>query len=570
MKLTVLFILGLYSLSATAEWRLPRFNRNDESTGGLRVVWSCPSANRGVMPEEREVEIYYDENGEVKFRPDIFRAHTNALAAITGIFKKKSSSDVDECLRSFLQNIPQTITEYQNSQCNNSQTAVCSKSNSDISTDVARAVRESKFYQKYANDLQTIAPSLPAPRPAQPVSTETRAPLPVKVKPAVPVPQTSVDAPITASNDPDTARTQLLDYMTDNYSRLRDLRNFSNRCPNLGGEGDSNYCREQFQKNNQFLNNMSQMFTAVRGESVPVSRVLQSLDCLPSNKNQFQDLEDILHRMDKRDDCSPMESIGEYKMFKKKNGQGWYTSGNYLLRKTGQNAYEATVNLNFINGGGTKSSTDMMATVRACLATSSRFMKGPGGATLAIRALTPQETQAQLPADQRPDVDTINIRTTGLEMNSANFGDDVNCPTVTHEILHHLGLCDEYLEGRTNIVSGMSRSRAEEWSCRVVPKGPSIMKNHIEAYNASVSQQMTCECVDEACRSALRNNDQKSLAQRKLLMTSSPYPILGPRSNLCPNPKFLTTVSMDNVPDPDKAYVDVQATGGTLTFQQRS
>jgi hypothetical protein len=219
----------------------------------------------------------------------------------------------------------------------------------------------------------------------------------------------------------------------------------------------------------------------------------------------------------------------------------------------------------------------MMNTVRNCLAAANPYIKGPGGERIALRALTPDEAN-RLPQGERPKADSINIipdqvrasdgSMAEAEINSGNFHSNISCPTVVHELLHHLGLCDEYLENRTNVVPGMSRARSTEWSCRVVPNRPSIMKNHIEAYNAAVPRQLTCECVNTSCQTSMTSMDPRDLAARKLLTTANPYSVLGSLGvSNCANAPYMVS---GNPPEPDKAYRNVQVNGGTLTFEHRT
>lgn len=555
MKLSVFIIISLLSFEALArDWRLPFFNSSDDSSGGLRTVWSCPTNNRGEMPDEREVEIYYDENQQLRFRPDIFNPAINPVRMVTGLFsRRRSSSDVDECLRSFLTTLPNSIQSYQSSECREVRDIACTRGASDIAADVGRKIRNSSFFSKYADELGDVASLLP--NDPQPVVS---APIPERT-----TPPTRVD-------DNATARARLLDYMTDNYSKFAGLKDFARHCPDLGVTTgvNENYCRQTMAFNNTFLSRLGQLFSSVRGEQVTVERIVQSLECLPNNSAEFRDLTDILRSMDRRDDCSPLNAVGDFKLFRKQFGHKGFTTGNYLLKKSGDNAYEATLNLRFKNAGGSVTPEQMMTNVRTCLAQANRSMKGPGGETLALRVLTPDEANSQLPASERPAVDEINIQPQGIAIDAANFTGQIDCPTITHELLHHLGLCDEYKEDRTNIVHGMTRNRAEEWSCRVVPEGTSIMKNHVQAFNAAVPQQFTCNCTSDACRSVLRSTDPVKVGQRKILMTSSMYGILRENASYCKNPIYLTTVN--TIPDPDKAFVDVQSTPGRLTFQNRS
>jgi hypothetical protein len=574
MKLIILTFSTLFSVSVFADWDLPRFNRNDTSNGGLRTVWSCP-VNRGDMPELREVEIYYAPNGQLAFRPDIFRGSFSLFRIFR---KRRSSANVDECLRSFMITIPQAVSNYQEARCSGSSDPVCNLSAQQISGDASRKIRTSSFYKKYQNDLASVQDLFPGPviseRPVTP-QTPVVANTPVTIRPFG---KRIIARP---EENPDLARTRLLDYMIDNYSKIADVKEFARFCPQMGNTTGANaaYCQDRHSRNNVFLTNLSQMFTAVRGEPITQARLLQSTECLPPSVGEFRDLEDILNKLDQKDECSPL-NVGDHKLFRKAPGgtPAWYTSGNYLLKKTSDDTYEATLNLDFVSAGGTMSSQEMLARVQSCLAHAGPSLRGGDGSRLNIKVLSPQQIEAQIPRSERPLPELINIipdqvrlengTMTDNEINSENFHSGIDCPTVTHEILHHLGFCDEYREERTNIVPGLTRSRAVEWSCRVVPSAPSIMNNHVQVYNAAVPQQLSCECVNDGCRNTLRGSDARSVASRKILMTSTSYDLLGGLSSICATPEYLPTV--DDIPEPDKAFTNIVSRPGVLSFQSRS
>lgn len=419
-----------------------------------------------------------------------------------------------------------------------------------INTDIEKSIRSSGFYKKYQADLSALA--LPDPLPT---TTIPKDPEQVKTN-TVPVKREKVTS------------SELLDFMTENYEKFSDLKEVSDRCPNLGRtKGEfAEFCKTKLNDNAAFLTQLSQMFSEVRGEKTDVDKIVQSLQCLPPNVSEFKDLEEILKSMGVDSDCYQVKEIGDVKLFKKGSGQKSYTSGNYLLKKSGENSYEATVNLDFIQSGGSITPGEMMSKVRSCLSTVNKYLLGPGGAKLTIRALSPSET-ASLPSSERPLPGKIKISSDDSEMNSETFTGSIQCPTIAHELMHHLGLCDEYLEERTNIIPPMKRSRAEEWSCRNVVEGTSLMKNDIQAYNDVVPQKISCSCANESCRKTLQGVDSRSPANQKILMTARIHSILGMKlSAYCQTGDYTTGLTL---PEPEKAYRNVKAVGDVLTFEHR-
>jgi len=63
-----------------------------------------------------------------------------------------------------------------------------------------------------------------------------------------------------------------------------------------------------------------------------------------------------------------------------------------------------------------------------------------------------------------------------------SYKSDIDCPTIAHEVLHLLGLCDEY------------NGNGDGYTCRAVAKTASIMSNQNEAFRLGMSKTHTCEC----------------------------------------------------------------------------
>lgn len=151
-------------------------------------------------------------------------------------------------------------------------------------------------------------------------------------------------------------------------------------------------------------------------------------------------------------------------------------SGDYSLKRVTQNTYQARLNVTFNDGGGPGSGARMFARSRECLAQAAPYMKGPGGETLDIQILSPQEILS-LPAVERPRQLNISIDSPGQGGHSYNFPSSFNCQDIIHEYLHHLGLCDEYNpSGTWNATTSGANS-----SCRVQPRGMAYLMNNKDA-----------------------------------------------------------------------------------------
>jgi len=137
----------------------------------------------------------------------------------------------------------------------------------------------------------------------------------------------------------------------------------------------------------------------------------------------------------------------------------------------------------------------MMARARACLAGARNAMKGPDGSLLVIDLLTPTETeQAGNTTASRPAPQTINILPGTIGSSAANYQENITCPTLVHEILHLLGLCDEYSGGR------------DGFACRARGPSNSIMSGMQEAFSEAVPRRISCVCEDKDLCRTFQNN----------------------------------------------------------------
>jgi len=136
----------------------------------------------------------------------------------------------------------------------------------------------------------------------------------------------------------------------------------------------------------------------------------------------------------------------------------------------------------------------MMERSRACMQAVSGLIKAPNGQPMEFDLLTPSEAD-RLPASVRPASASVTIEhsATGgyIRSHSTNYASDVGCPTIVHEVLHLVGLCDEY------------PGEPDGYTCRASPARNNLMSDTFEAFSTSVPRTVTCQCKDEECRSAM-------------------------------------------------------------------
>ena len=135
-----------------------------------------------------------------------------------------------------------------------------------------------------------------------------------------------------------------------------------------------------------------------------------------------------------------------------------------------------------------------MAKAQQCLKKANTKMLGPNGEKLNFDIQPPPQNQGSACAK---DIIPISIASVNHRSNSAKYASDIDCTTITHEILHLTGLCDEYKERKTgfyvdpstgDIVSGNINEETAQndnyefkpaYDCRVVNEPPpNIMGHH--------------------------------------------------------------------------------------------
>ncbi len=234
----------------------------------------------------------------------------------------------------------------------------------------------------------------------------------------------------------------------------------------------------------------------------------------------------------KVNDCQPLQN----NKWKKVDGNAAYGNPiNYSMQKNASGVRVA-LNIDFRQGAAAAaagvapvSNQLMMERTRGCMAAVHGLIKDPStGLPLQFDLLTPAEAN-QLPSAVRPDPYPVTIdHAADVRSNAANYAHDVGCPTIVHEVLHLVGLCDEYPgEGDGRI-------------CRSVPKDNNVMSDTFEAFNASVPRTITCECTTPECTTAIslpgRTNFLK--APRRTDRTSARF-----RNAYCTTPTSLPVIN---------------------------
>lgn len=190
----------------------------------------------------------------------------------------------------------------------------------------------------------------------------------------------------------------------------------------------------------------------------------------------------------------------------------------YRLRRVGEKDFEAELTLEFSQDGISDSklrelNTKMIERTNACLRTANRALTGPAGETLKVKVAA----QSSNPQSDPPK-SAVKINPQLKRANSAEWSEALPCTTIVHEVMHLLGLCDEYRESSSGYVRIRNpQTGAEElkrvddgaeiplYDCRAKGPDDSLMSAHWTAYAATFpAQSERLYCTSNTCKETLR------------------------------------------------------------------
>lgn len=203
----------------------------------------------------------------------------------------------------------------------------------------------------------------------------------------------------------------------------------------------------------------------------------------------------------------------------------------YALKRIDKRNYLATLNLNFVDKfSGDKVTSEIMHTrVKQCLRGMGKFMNSSDNRNINFSILTNTEAQSIDELERPPRID-INISESGGRANSMTYPSQIDCPTITHEVMHLLGLVDEYEEKsdfhyvdsnknryKTSKLSGealealLSSGKIKKVydykACRSVSKKESLMSDHREITSNGLPRQIKCSCRNSVCNSVIKKQN---------------------------------------------------------------
>jgi hypothetical protein len=244
-------------------------------------------------------------------------------------------------------------------------------------------------------------------------------------------------------------------------------------------------------------------------------------------------------------ECRPM-NLGQSMVVNKWNSPS-FLPGAYTLIRSGETKWTVALALD-VESGNEISGDEMFNRVKKCMATANQAMKGPSGETIDFKILNRSENR-RLPYNKRAPLSSIKIEPVGTRSHSRAYAADIDCPTIVHEVLHLLGLCDEY------------EANYDGYQCRAVPSVDSIMKNQTTVFNQTIPRQLTCECTDDECQKIVNARNAIDIIRIKSSSWS-----LGPANYEFQNKYCRTPVLKQSIPF-NRAKKNFATPAGTLGFK---
>lgn len=193
--------------------------------------------------------------------------------------------------------------------------------------------------------------------------------------------------------------------------------------------------------------------------------------------NQLKDFEKVMR-------CRDLK-VGEANVFDqpgnpKENG---VLAPGYSLERVTDKKYLVRVSINY-HAEDQAVKKEFETGLQACLNKINPYLNGPNGTSITIQNVSPSDLNL-IALEKRPPLSEIDVMEAGARSNSKAFSKDADCNTLAHEVLHILGLADEYEERWdyntydpvTGVVSREKNAKPVfNYNCRIVSSVPSMMK----------------------------------------------------------------------------------------------
>ena len=215
--------------------------------------------------------------------------------------------------------------------------------------------------------------------------------------------------------------------------------------------------------------------TQVKTEAVSVCIECEHLEAVEKSKNIFKDIANTINMSQCQDILPGKERIVVA-------GTEEVMNDFYRVKRELDGSYSIPLNIEFFadvdyDGKVPKENVPSyyMQKAQFCLEKAGSKLLGPNGEKLNILISTPSVSKDQA---CKPVLTTIGIRSQEFRSNSGEYSADIDCPTITHEILHLLGLPDEYQETLSGYYVNPNTGEVENDQGRANPEAYNFVHKH--------------------------------------------------------------------------------------------
>ena len=237
------------------------------------------------------------------------------------------------------------------------------------------------------------------------------------------------------------------------FAKALDNEEFLEVCLELEEEQiESPLCKLMLRDMNIIKERVSGLAELAYGSDVLKTTEAQApcLDCVDSTNREdksFKWVSSFIHNLQDQIQCSELEPGQENRIYPGTS----LDDRSYNIKKAQDGTYSITLNLKFsadedYDGDVPKDQVPAyyMREVQNCLNKANEKMLGPDGEKLKIVIQAPKKQDTD--RCENSDTKEIAIGSQEHRSHARKYESDIDCPAITHEILHLLGLCDEYKE----------------------------------------------------------------------------------------------------------------------------
>lgn len=162
----------------------------------------------------------------------------------------------------------------------------------------------------------------------------------------------------------------------------------------------------------------------------------------------------------------------------------------YKIDRDANGKFEVSLGIKFNGKEDGVGQKEMLDKVQKCYAEVNDLLTKPGQPGFKLKVLSPEEAKAnEVPLHE---VNIINAKVNPGYDDSKNYHSNIDCGKITHEVLHLLGLPDEYSGGKDVCLPGFP---------------PSIMTGPTQL-DACKQKAVECKCKTDDCKKILSAQDQ--------------------------------------------------------------